>query len=109
MPKGSYTKAIRYSFYLNYKSLYPIFFKFVQVILLRLHVSDVALLGRLKKSKNWLHAMCVALFEEQGIAVSNESDFHVRLFDATHVKEPGKTGSLWRIHYSVQHSTRKSP
>ncbi len=66
------------------------------------NISDVALIGRLKKAKNWLHSMCVALFEEQGIALHNESDFQVRLFDATNVKEPGKTGSLWRIHYSVQ-------
>ncbi len=26
----------------------------------------------------------------------------MRLFDATNVKETGPTGSLWRIHYSVQ-------
>ncbi len=65
-------------------------------------ISDVAILGRLRKAKDWLHSLCVALFEEQGIALRTESDFPVRLFDATNVKEPGKTGSLWRIHYSVQ-------
>lgn len=65
-------------------------------------ISDVALIKRLRKSKDWLHGMCVALFEEQGIALKKESDFQVRLFDATNVSEPGKTGSLWRIHYSVQ-------
>ncbi len=65
-------------------------------------LSDVALLGRLKKAKDWLHALCVALFEQQGIQTDGGSDFRVRLFDATIVKEPGKTGSQWRIHYSVQ-------
>ena len=65
-------------------------------------ISDVALLGRLRKAKDWLHSLCVALFEEQGIARHQENDFQVRLFDATNVKEPGKTGSLWRIHYSLQ-------
>jgi hypothetical protein len=65
-------------------------------------ISDVALLGRLKKAKDWLHSMCVSLFEEQGIGLQNQKNFQVRLFDATTVKEPGKTGSLWRIHYSVQ-------
>ncbi len=65
-------------------------------------ISDVAFLGRLRKAKNWLHSLCVALFEEQGIILRSESNFQVRLFDATNVKEPGKTGSLWRIHYSVQ-------
>lgn len=65
-------------------------------------ISDVALLGRLKKAKNWLHGMCVSLFEEQGIDVAGDNEFQVRLFDATNVREPGKTGSLWRIHYSVR-------
>lgn len=65
-------------------------------------ISDVALLGRLRKAKDWLHSLCVALFDEQGIELHSKSNFTVRLFDATNVKEPGKTGSLWRIHYSVQ-------
>ena len=66
-------------------------------------ISDAALLGRLKKAKDWLHSLCVALFKEQGIGLNdNHNDFQVRLFDATNVKEPGPTGSLWRIHYSVQ-------
>lgn len=65
-------------------------------------ISDAALVGRLRKAKDWLHNLCVALFEEQGIASNIKSDFKVRLFDATSVKEPGKTGSLWRIHYSVE-------
>jgi hypothetical protein len=66
-------------------------------------ISDVGLLGRLRKSKNWLQSLCLALFQEQGIDLkSGFNDFHVRLFDATNVKEPGPTGSLWRIHYSVQ-------
>ena len=66
-------------------------------------ISDVALLGRLKKAKDWLHSLCVILFKEQSIGLSDtRSAFQVRLFDATNVKEPGPTGSLWRIHYSVQ-------
>lgn len=66
-------------------------------------ISDVALLGRLKKAKEWLHGLCVELFKEQGIGQREVcGDFQVRLFDATNVKEPGPTGSLWRIHYSVQ-------
>jgi len=65
-------------------------------------ISDVALIGRLRKAKDWLHRLCVGLFEQKGIVSGNRNDFQVRLFDATNVKEPGKTGSLWRIHYSVQ-------
>lgn len=64
-------------------------------------ITDVAFLGRLKKSKDWLHSLCVALFEEKGVA-SDVIGFEARLFDATIVKEPGSTGSQWRIHYSVK-------
>ena len=63
--------------------------------------SSVALFKRLKKSTDWLRALCVELFQEQGMALSGDGGFQVRVFDATTVKEPGKTGSLWRIHYSV--------
>ena len=64
-------------------------------------LSDVALLKRLRKSRDWLYALCVELFREHGIAVSATSGFQVRAFDATTVQEPGRTGSLWRLHYSV--------
>ena len=64
-------------------------------------LSDVALLKRLRKSRDWLYALCVELFREHGIAVSSEAGFQVRAFDATTVQEPGRTGSLWRLHYSV--------
>jgi hypothetical protein len=65
-------------------------------------ISDVALLKRLRKAKDWLHSLCVSLFEEQGLCERHGDDFQVRLFDATNVREVGPTGSLWRIHYSVQ-------
>ena len=65
-------------------------------------LSDVALLKRLRKSKDLLHALCVALFQEQGVNVSQAGGLQVRVFDATTVKEPGRTGALWRIHYSVR-------
>ena len=53
-------------------------------------ISDVALIGRLRKAKDWLHRLCVELFEQKGIVSGNRNDFQVRLFDATNVKEPGK-------------------
>ena len=65
-------------------------------------LSDVALLKRLRKSADWLRALCIALFREQGVAMSADGGFQVRAFDATTVKEPGRTGSLWRLHYSVR-------
>lgn len=65
-------------------------------------ISDVAFLGRLRKAKDWLHSMCVSLFQERGVSSSKDGDFEARLFDTTIVKEPGQTGSQWRIHYSVK-------
>lgn len=65
-------------------------------------MSDVALLKRLRKSEGWLHALCCGLFEELAVC----SDLHkiperVRLIDASSIKEPGQTGSIWRLHYSL--------
>jgi hypothetical protein len=65
-------------------------------------LSDVALLKRLRKSTDWLRELCVALFNERGVQVGSPAGLQFRLFDATNVREPGKTGSLWRVHYSVR-------
>ena len=65
-------------------------------------LSDVALMKRLRKSRDWLRALCIALFEERGVDLSIANGFEIRAFDATVVKEPGKTGSLWYVHYSVR-------
>jgi hypothetical protein len=66
-------------------------------------MSDVALLKRLRKCGPWLLELCRGLLAERGVAEGagprNES---VRLLDVTRVKEPGKTGSQWRLHYAVQ-------
>ena len=65
-------------------------------------LSDVALLKRLRKSKDWLYSLCLSLFSERNISVSRSPAPEFRLFDATTVREPGKTGSIWRIHYSIR-------
>ena len=61
-------------------------------------LSDVALLKRLRKSKGWLHELCCQLFAERGIQDPEGRITGLRLMDATVVKEPGQTGSQWRIH-----------
>jgi len=65
-------------------------------------LSDVALLKRLRKCAAWLRELCVALFNDRGLQMGSHGGLQFRLFDATNVREPGKTGSLWRIHYSVR-------
>ncbi len=62
-------------------------------------LSDVALLKRLRKSCDMFKRLCAEMFGE----VRNGEDFtdyHVRLIDGTIIKEPGRFGTQWRIHYS---------
>ena len=66
-------------------------------------VSDVALLKRLRNSEEWLRCLCVDLLAENGLALARAPAAKpFRVVDGTIVKEPGKTGSQWRILYSIQ-------
>jgi hypothetical protein len=65
-------------------------------------LSSVAVWKRLRKSQQWLQELCIALFRERGVELAGQAGFQVRAIDATTVKEPGKSGSLWRMHYSVR-------
>lgn len=68
------------------------------------HVSDVALLKRLRFAEEWFRSLCQSMLKDRGFCnneVNKNLKVRMRLVDATEVKEPGKTGSLWRIHYSL--------
>src|ERR1700744_3550901 len=65
-------------------------------------LSDVAVLKRLRKSKDWLRALCRRLLEEQATLTPQVHGLTLRLVDATLIQEPGPTGSAWRIHYSLR-------
>jgi hypothetical protein len=66
-------------------------------------VSDVALLKRLRSAEEWFRMLCVSLLQEQGIEMPRaHPQLRLRLVDSTTIKEPGKTGSLWRVHYSFR-------
>ena len=66
-------------------------------------LSAVALFKRLRTAEEWLHELCRALLPTTGVILpENNRPRHLRLVDSTTVKEPGTTGSLWRIHYSFQ-------
>jgi hypothetical protein len=67
------------------------------------NVSGVAVLARLRQAENWFHQLCVTLAEESGWEIPFEAHgWNVRAVDSTLVKEPGRRGSQWRIHYSLQ-------
>lgn len=67
-------------------------------------VSDVAIMDRLKQSKDWFHWMCQGLMSRWIDQLSKsvfESRWNVRVVDGTRVKEPGPTGSSWLVNYSI--------
>lgn len=66
-------------------------------------ISDVALMKRLRKAEEWLRRLCASLLQESGWEMPAEvRGYNVRALDGTLVKEPGRSGSQWRIHYSVR-------
>jgi hypothetical protein len=66
-------------------------------------ISDVGILKRLKRSEDWLHWLCTQLVLENGVRMPPpKREGAVRIVDGTIIKEPGKTGSQWRILYSMQ-------
>ncbi len=65
-------------------------------------LSDVALLNRMRKNGEWLRRLRLDLFREGDRRDLPAAGFEGRVMDATLVEEPGQSGSLWRIHYSVR-------
>jgi len=66
-------------------------------------VSDVTLLNRLRDAEAWLRLLCQQLWHESGVSLQPALGGRaVRVLDATVVREPGPTGSQWRIHYSLR-------
>jgi len=66
-------------------------------------ISDVGLMKRLRRSENWLRWLCTRLVAENGVHMPSEDGQRtVRIVDGTIIKEPGKTGSQWRIVYSMR-------
>jgi hypothetical protein len=67
------------------------------------NVSSVTLMNRLRDAELWLRGLCEQLFRENGVCLQPAVRGRpVRVVDATTVKEPGKTGSQWRVHYSLR-------
>jgi len=61
----------------------------------------VALEKRPAKSGPWLLSLCRAPFEGRGPS-PDRAGLKIRAVDATAVREPGRTWSLWRVHYSMR-------
>lgn len=65
-------------------------------------LTAAAVWHRLRKAGDWLHALCRELWREAGVGLAAYEGVQFRAVDATTVKEPGRTGSRWRLHYSVR-------
>jgi len=68
-------------------------------------LSGVALFKRLRRAEAWLRDLCQHLLAEQQRRVGRglwPQQYRVRAIDATDVKEPGCTGTDWRLHYSIR-------
>ena len=66
-------------------------------------ISDVALLKRLRSSEEWLRLLCIELLRERAAYRHEEAISRtIRIVDGTIVREQGKTGSQWRILYSIR-------
>lgn len=66
-------------------------------------ISNVGLMKRLRRAEEWLRWLCAELVAENGVQMPASSVARtIRLVDGTIIKEPGKTGSQWRILYSLR-------
>lgn len=68
-------------------------------------VSAVALFKRLSRAGDWLQNLCEHLLREQQLRLGVRgwpSEYKVRAVDASCIQEPGQTGSIWRLHYSIR-------
>ncbi len=63
-------------------------------------VSAVALFKRLRASEDWLRWLAEQLWRQARPSPAVRGR-RVRAVDATTVAEPGRTGSVWRLHYVV--------
>ncbi|WP_050031397.1 IS4 family transposase [Verrucomicrobium sp. BvORR034] len=66
-------------------------------------MSDVALHKRFALCEAWLQQLCAGLFAQSRLQLPPAyRGLKLRLVDGTIIKEPGATGSQWRVHYSLQ-------
>ena len=66
-------------------------------------MSDVALHKKLALCEAWLHRLCQGLLADSQMSLpAPHRGLRMRLVDSTLVREPGATGSQWRVLYSLR-------
>jgi len=64
------------------------------------HLSDVAVLKRLRNAADWLGHLVMRCLQERGLSRCAPLTT-VRVVDATVVSKPGSTGTDWRVHLGL--------
>jgi len=64
-------------------------------------MSDVALLKRLRTSRNWLRWIAAGLSESLRSASLSPKGMRIRAVDSTVVNQPASKGIDWRLHYTI--------
>ena len=67
-------------------------------------ISAVALFKRLRAARGWLESLCAAVLDARTSTTPAPWPLPGRTFralDASDIREPGATGSSWRLHYSI--------
>ena len=68
-----------------------------------IRMSDVALHKKLALCEPWLHQLCLGLLADSQMSLpAPQHGLRMRLVDSTLVREPGATGSQWRVLYSLR-------
>ena len=70
------------------------------------HLSDVAVLKRLRAAPQWLGAVLAEWFYRRGLT-KDAPKRKVRLLDATTVSQPGSKGTDWRLHLRMDLERRR--
>ncbi len=64
------------------------------------HLSDVAVMKRLKKTVSWLQKLIGAMLQARREDLAAIHPVRVHIVDGSCISEPGSTGTDWRLHLS---------
>ena len=68
-------------------------------------INDASMIHRLRAAKEWLHWIAQELVKRINTVFLTDplsQKFNVRLIDSSMIREPGATGSQWRLHYGFR-------
>ena len=64
------------------------------------YLSDVAVLKRLRNSKNWIGKLVTTIMQKRVSILKSMPGVRLRVIDATTISIPGSQGTDWRVHLS---------